>query len=64
MTARPSRKTEPETRHTPHSDSLTPPADLPDASPLDRMRELTRRVVNVPKEEALPGKEKGEKPIE
>jgi hypothetical protein len=40
-----------DTRHTPHADSLKSPPDLPDTSPLDRMRELTRRIVGVPKTE-------------
>ena len=34
-------------------DTVKPPDSLPDASPLDRMRELTRRIVGVPKDEAL-----------
>jgi hypothetical protein len=38
------------------SDTVRPPASLPDTSPLDRMTELTRRVVGVPKDEAIPPK--------
>jgi hypothetical protein len=40
-------------------DSVKPPPDLPETSPLDRMTELTRRIVGVPKDEALtPAKRK------
>ena len=35
-------------------DSVKPPDSLPDASPLERMTELTRRIVGVPKDEAVP----------
>lgn len=34
-------------------DTVKPPDSLPGASPLERMTELTRRVVSVPKDEAL-----------
>ena len=34
-------------------DTVKPPASLPDGSPLERMTELTRRIVGVPKDEAL-----------
>ena len=35
-------------------DSVRPPESLPDASPLERMTELTRRVIGVPKTELTP----------
>jgi hypothetical protein len=35
-------------------DSVKPPDSLPDASPLERMSELARRLINVPKREIGP----------
>ena len=43
-------------RDTSRVDSVKAPETLPDASPLDRMTELTRRIVGVPKDEAFPPK--------
>jgi hypothetical protein len=37
-------------------DSVKPPASLPEGSPFERMRELTRRILGVPKNEAIPPK--------
>lgn len=33
-------------------DSVKPPPDLPDTTPFERMRELTRRILSVPKSKA------------
>ena len=49
----PKAETRPDTKEKGRSDTVKPPASLPDASPLERMTELTRRVVRVPKEEAV-----------
>ena len=43
-------------------DSVKPPDTLPDASPLERMTELTRRIVGVPKDEALKSGKSGRRP--
>lgn len=39
-------------------DSVKPPPNLPDTSPLDRMTELARRILGVPKTEAIPPKKR------
>lgn len=39
-------------------DTVKPPASLPDASALERMTELTRRIFRVPKAEAVPPKKR------
>ncbi|MEO8622085.1 MAG: hypothetical protein ABI625_13530 [bacterium] len=49
----PKAEARPETKEKGRSDTVKPPASLPDASPLERMTELTRRVINVPKDEAF-----------
>ena len=48
----PKAETRPEAKETTRSDTVKPPASLPDGTPLERMTELTRRIVNVPKAEA------------
>ncbi len=45
-------ETEPEKKG--RKDSVRPPADLPEGTPFERMAELTRRLLNVPKQEAAP----------
>jgi len=42
-------------------DTVKPPASLPDGSPFERMRELTRRILGVPKDEAIPPKKRKKK---
>ena len=42
-------------------DSVRPPASLPDGSPFERMTELTRPLLAVPKEEAIPPKKRGKR---
>ena len=45
-------RTEAKEEKTGRIDTVRPPPDLPDTTPLERMAELTRRVVAVPKAEA------------
>ena len=40
------------------SDTVRPPASLPDGTPYERMTELMRRLVAVPKDEAIPPKKR------
>ena len=42
-------------------DSVRPPASLPDGSPFERMTELTRRLLAVPKAETIPPKKRKRK---
>ena len=51
---RPETKTEKVGR----KDTVRPPVSLPDGSPFERMTELTRRLLAVPKTEAIPPKRK------
>lgn len=39
-------------------DTVKPPASLPEGTALARMAELTRRIVGVPKDEAIPVKKR------
>jgi hypothetical protein len=52
------REVETRTQRTGRIDTVKPPDSLPDASPLERMTELTRRIVGVPKDEAVPPKKR------
>jgi hypothetical protein len=42
----------------PRSDTVKPPASLPDASPFERMTELARRLMNVPPKELARAKKR------
>lgn len=59
MTRQP--KIEPVTAHGGRIDSVKPPESLPDASPLERMTELARRILGVPKTEAIPPKKRAKR---
>lgn len=43
------------------TDSVRPPESLPDASPLERMTELARRILGVPKGEAIQPKKRAKR---
>ncbi len=43
------------------ADTLKPPADLPDGTPFERMTELMRRLIAVPKAETVPPKKRPER---
>jgi hypothetical protein len=48
----------PKTEKKARSDTVKPPASLPDAPPFERMTELVRRLVNVPPKELARAKKK------
>jgi hypothetical protein len=50
--------TRPNPERKPRSDTVKPPASLPDAPPFERMTELVRRLVNVPPKELARAKKK------
>lgn len=54
-------ETGPQTQKVGRVDTMRPPPSLPDASPFERMTELLRRVLAVPKSEAVPTKKKKRK---
>ena len=49
----PKAETRPEAKERERQESVKPPDSLPDGTPLERMAELTRRIVLVPKIEAI-----------
>ena len=48
----------PRTKGHGRKDTVKPPPDLPDGSPMERMTELMRRLIAVPKAETIPPKKR------